>query len=313
MFFAVGTHAWRTTLQMAVWYFGLNQFCLWPWVFQAEIFTCMRPCEFSTTLVMQKLVLREHFVNAYGLVTKFSQTPRFSTAQVWSAWKIMKNGWGLLVLKSRPSHHCWVRRNSRQGGCFTLDPVEGGFPGQRMTTNALSLHINCNMFRPQRHKVRLQALQAFLPNFSTKLRRLLKDFDEWPLVGKFEISATRGRQFCSHIVKEMNDRAVFKKGIHTFGSVFPKPYMQQPDQIVRVRHQGEKCCVCTEKFLSLIKKEWKLTLQLTYICSFLGYIHGADHVRPDMVSEKLLDFLSHFERLAYIEISDLDDFLCSKK
>ena len=80
------------------------------------------------------------------------------------SWKI---GLGPLDLKSRPSHHCWVRRNSRESTNFHFGPVEGGFPGQRTTTKAPSLHTNCNWLRPQGLKLRPQGLKAFLPNFST--------------------------------------------------------------------------------------------------------------------------------------------------
>ena len=73
------------------------------------------------------------------------------------SWKI---GLGPLDLKSRPSPHCWVRRNSRESTNFHFGPVEGGFQRQRTTTKDPSLHTNCNWLRPQ-------GLKAFLPNFST--------------------------------------------------------------------------------------------------------------------------------------------------
>ena len=92
------------------------------------------------------------------------------------SWKI---GLGPLDLKSRPSPHCWVRRNSRETTNFHFGPVEGCFPGQRTTTKAPSLHTNCNWLRPQGLKLRPQGLKAFLPNVSTWLRHLLADFDEW--------------------------------------------------------------------------------------------------------------------------------------
>ena len=37
-----------------------------------------------------------------------------------------------------------MRRNSRETTSFHFGPVEGGFPGQRTTTKAPSLHTNCN-------------------------------------------------------------------------------------------------------------------------------------------------------------------------
>ena len=80
------------------------------------------------------------------------------------SWKI---GLGPFDLKSRPSPHCWVRRNSRESTNFHFGPVEGGFPGQRTTTKAPSLHTNCNWLRPQGLKLRPQGMKAFLPNFST--------------------------------------------------------------------------------------------------------------------------------------------------
>ena len=48
-------------------------------------------------------------------------------------------------------------------------------------------------------------------------------FDEWPLVGKLEISAIRGRHFCAHIAKETNKSAAFKDDTHTVGSNSPNP------------------------------------------------------------------------------------------
>ena len=153
------------------------------------------------------------------------------------SWKI---GLGQLDLKSRPSPHCWVRRNSRESTNFHFGPVEGGFPGQRTTPKAPSLHTNCNWLRPQGLKLRPQGLKAFLPNFSTKLRHLLADFDEWTLVGKLEIPAKRRRHFCSRVAKGTNDSAVFKEGTHTFGSISPNPYMQRPDQFVQGRDRGAR-------------------------------------------------------------------------
>ena len=71
------------------------------------------------------------------------RTPRFSAAGMVR----MKNheiGLGPLDLKSRPTPHCWVRRNSRESTNFHFGPVEGGFPGQRTATKAPSLHTNGN-------------------------------------------------------------------------------------------------------------------------------------------------------------------------
>ena len=153
----------------------------------------------------------------------------------------MKNRLGPLGLKSRPSPHCWVLRNSRESTDFYFGPVEGGFPGQRTTTKAPSLHTNCNWLRPQLlMKVRPQGLKPFLPKFSTQLRHLLADFDEWTLVGNLEIPGRRRCHFCSHVAKETNDSAVFKEGTHTFGSISSNPYMQRPDQFVQGRDRGEE-------------------------------------------------------------------------
>ena len=74
------------------------------------------------------------------------------------SWEI---GLAPLDLKSRPSSHCLVRRNPRQRTNFHFGPVEGGFPGQRTTTKAPSLHTNCNWLRPQGLKLRPQGLKAF--------------------------------------------------------------------------------------------------------------------------------------------------------
>ena len=134
------------------------------------------------------------------------------------SWKI---GLGPLDLKSRPSPHCWVRRNSRESTNFHFGPVEGGFPGQRTTTKAPSLHTNCNWLRPQGLKVRPQGLQAFLPNFSTWLRHLLTDFDEWTLVGKLEIPAKRRRHFVPVSPRERTI-APFLRRVLTLSAQFPR-------------------------------------------------------------------------------------------
>ena len=68
--------------------------------------------------------------------------------------KSRKIGLDRLDLKSRPSPHCWVRRNPRESTNFHFGPVEGGLPGQRTTTNAPSLHSNCNWLRQEGLKVR---------------------------------------------------------------------------------------------------------------------------------------------------------------
>ena len=41
-------------------------------------------------------------------------------------WVVRKIGLGPLDLKSRPSPHCWVRRNSRESTNYHFGPVEGG-------------------------------------------------------------------------------------------------------------------------------------------------------------------------------------------
>ena len=139
-------------------------------------------------------------------MTLHSLSPRFSSVGMVH----MKNQIGASWLKSRPRPDFLMRKNSRESPPFNFRPVEG-FPGQSMTTKALSLHTHCNMVRP---------LKVFLPNFSTWLRHLLTYFSEWLFVGKLEISAMEGSHFCSHVAKETNYCAVLKR-VLTLSAKFP--------------------------------------------------------------------------------------------
>ena len=70
-------------------------------------------------------------------------------------------------LESRASRHCWVRPNSIESTPFQCGPVEGGFQGMPETDDeALSLHMNCNMFHPQGLNVCPQCLGS-RPFFQT--------------------------------------------------------------------------------------------------------------------------------------------------
>ena len=169
----------------------------------------------------------------------YTLTPRFSAA-------------GMVRMKNHEKSGCvhliWNPGQVLTAGCgetpgrartFISDQLNQVSPGLRTTTKAPSLHTNCNWLRPQGLKLRPQGLKAFLPNFSTWLRHLLADFDEWTLlVGKLEIPVKRRRHFCSCVAKGTNDSAVFKEGTHTFGSISPNPYLQRPDQFVQGRDRG---------------------------------------------------------------------------
>ena len=161
--------------------------------------------------------------------------PRFSAAGTYGphekSWKI---GLGPLDLKSRPSPHCWVRRSSRKSTTLHFGPVEGGSLGHRTTTKTPSLNTNCNWLRPQ-------GLKAFLPNFSTKfpkVRSSLGGFRRMTPRWKAWDPSKATVPFLFPVAKETNDSAVFKEVTHTFGSIFPNPYMQWTDQFVQGRDRG---------------------------------------------------------------------------
>ena len=128
------------------------------------------------------------------------------------SWKI---GWGLLDLKSRPSPHCWVRRNSRGSTPFLFRTSRSWFPRtvNDGESSIAAYKVQCTPpAGTQGPPAGTQGPPAGTQGFSSKLFDLSADFNEWPLVGKLEILAKRGRHVCSNVAKEMNDSAVFKEG-----------------------------------------------------------------------------------------------------
>ena len=134
----------------------------------------------------------------------------------------MQNQAGSLDFKSRPSPHCWVRRNSREYTHFHFGPVEGIFQGQRTTTKALSLHTKCSMVCPQRLKVRplwRSFFHAFdLASLSSQEFRWVTP--RWKIWG---LGNAREPFFITSPSKWT--MAPFKEGTHTFGSISRNPCM----------------------------------------------------------------------------------------
>ena len=117
---------------------------------------------------------------------------------------------------------------------FHFGPVEWGFPGQRTTTKAPSLHTNCNWLR-RRDWDPPAGTEGFSSNLfnlaSSSLGRFRRMNPRWKT---WNPPAKRRRHFCSRVAKGTNDRSVFKEGTHTFGAISPKPYMKRPDLFVRL-------------------------------------------------------------------------------
>ena len=133
----------------------------------------------------------------------------------------MKNRVGPLDLKSRPSPYCWVRRNSRESTNFHFGPVEGGFPGQRTTTKAPSLHkTSIDSARRDSRSARKDSslfFQTFQPSFVISWRISTNK----PSLESLRSQQSDGAIFVPALPKEQTI-APFLRRVLTLSAQFPR-------------------------------------------------------------------------------------------